>query len=371
MAEALGQQLPALPVILGHSVLDGNDGITVDQVLIEIDQFVGTLFRFGLVFQNVFAVLEKLRGGYVQGEENVLPRGVTRLLDRLHDHLQRLLVALEVGGEPAFVTDGGIVALALEDFFQGMEDFRPHAQGLPEGIGPGGHDHELLDIHIVVGMGAAVDDIHHRQGQFPGIGTADILVQGEPGLLGCRLGAGERSPEKGVGPEVAFEVGAVEVQQLLVDARLVGGLPADKGPGDDFVDVFHGLQNPFAEIALFVAVPQFESLPLARRGSARDRRPPHGPAFEVDLYLHRRVPPRVENFPGKNIDNFTHDNPLEVWNMIPAGRPVNRSLGIERFIFGTKSSFAAIRFRMAITYSILSANWNPQITPSENRAELP
>jgi len=40
-------------------------------------------------------------------------------------------------------------------------------------------------------MGAAVDDVHHRQGQFAGIGAADIFVQRQAGFLGSGLGNGQ------------------------------------------------------------------------------------------------------------------------------------------------------------------------------------
>jgi hypothetical protein len=38
------------------------------------------------------------------------------------------------------------------------------------------HDHEFLNVDRVVGMFAAVDDVHHRHRQDAGRGAADIAV---------------------------------------------------------------------------------------------------------------------------------------------------------------------------------------------------
>ena len=59
-------------------------------------------------------------------------------------------------------------------------------------INGGAHrnDHELLQVEIVVGMGAAVNDIHHGHGQLASIHAAKVAVQGQARLFSG--GAGHR-----------------------------------------------------------------------------------------------------------------------------------------------------------------------------------
>ncbi len=144
-----------------------------------------------------------------------------------------------------------------------MEDLGSHPQCFFEAAGAGRHDHELLDINIVVGMGAAVDDVHHRQGQLTGIGAADIFVERHACLFGSSLGNSQGDPQDGVGTQVALEFGAVNLQHPLVDPHLITGFHADQFISDLVVDIIHRLQHPFAQVAAFVAVPQFQCLTLA------------------------------------------------------------------------------------------------------------
>ena len=70
-------------------------------------------------------------------------------------------------------------------------------------------------------MHATVDDVHHRHGQHVGVDTADVAVQRQLQLIGRRLGDGEAGAEDGVGAEAGLVVGAVEVEQRLVDQPLI------------------------------------------------------------------------------------------------------------------------------------------------------
>ena len=100
-----------------------------------------------------------------------------------------------------------------------MEDLCPHAERFSKGCGADRHDHELLNIDIVVGMSAAVDDIHHRQRKFFGVAAADILIERQAGLFGSGLGNSQGNPEDGVCAKLAFVFGAVEIQHLSGQCR--------------------------------------------------------------------------------------------------------------------------------------------------------
>lgn len=93
---------------------------------------------------------------------DILAQMVTGVVDRLLDHRQRLGVGGEVRCETALVTHRGGEPLGGEYLFQRMEYLGPHAQRLAEVRRPHRLDHELLDVDVVVGMLATVEDIHHR-----------------------------------------------------------------------------------------------------------------------------------------------------------------------------------------------------------------
>ena len=92
----------------------------------------------------------------------------------------------------------------------------------------------------VVGVDAAVDDVHHRHRQDVGVGAADVAVQRQLQLVGGGLGDGEADAEDGVGAEPGLVVGAVELDQRGVDEPLVEGVDAAQLVGDLAVDEADG-----------------------------------------------------------------------------------------------------------------------------------
>jgi hypothetical protein len=64
--------------------------------------------------------------------------------------------------------------LALET----VEHLGTHAKSLGKASGTHRKDHEFLDIDVVVGMLAPVQDVHHGHGKLLAVGTADVGVQG-------------------------------------------------------------------------------------------------------------------------------------------------------------------------------------------------
>ena len=102
LAETLGEQLPAAPVVLRHAVLDGDDRVTVDPGLEVIDHLLrrqAGAFRFEAV-DAVFVVLGRRA---IDRDRDVAASAVTRLIDRLQQQLQRGFVRRQVGREPALV----------------------------------------------------------------------------------------------------------------------------------------------------------------------------------------------------------------------------------------------------------------------------
>jgi hypothetical protein len=126
-------------------------------------------------------------------------------------------------------------------FFRPWKISGAHPQGLGEGRGAGRQDHELLDVDRIVGVGAAVDDVHHRHRQHAGRDAADVLVERQAGRLGGGLGGGQRDAEDGVGAQAALVGRAVQLDHQVVDAALVFGVDARQRVEQLAIDRVHGL----------------------------------------------------------------------------------------------------------------------------------
>ncbi|CAN4012651.1 tRNA (N6-threonylcarbamoyladenosine(37)-N6)-methyltransferase TrmO, partial [Dysosmobacter welbionis] len=128
VADGAGQHGPALPVGLGHAVLQGDDGIVVGKLLPHVHQLLlGQLLAgLGLDIELLLLVPPLGRGG-VNGDLEVLAGLVAGLLDGLHDDLQGVLILLQVGGIAALVAHaGGGSAVLLQGGLQLMEDLGAH-----------------------------------------------------------------------------------------------------------------------------------------------------------------------------------------------------------------------------------------------------
>ena len=72
-----------------------------------------------------------------------------------------------------------------------MEDFGTHAEGFGEILGADGHYHEFLEVDVVIGVLAAVEDVHHWNGEDVGIAAAEVPVKRHLGGVGGGLCDGE------------------------------------------------------------------------------------------------------------------------------------------------------------------------------------
>ena len=99
----------------------------------------------------------------VERDEDVLARLVAGRVDPGDQRLERGLVRLEVGREAALVADRGgeapVVSVRFSAWKTSVPTRRPREAAAP------GYDHELLEVDRVVGVGAAVQHVHHRHRQ--------------------------------------------------------------------------------------------------------------------------------------------------------------------------------------------------------------
>ena len=146
----------------------------------------GTALKLAVV---VDAVFEEFAGGAVQRDLDVFAGLVAGEVDRLQDGFEGLLsAALEVRGEAAFVADGGGESLVLQNLFQRVEGFGPHAERFAEALRADRADHELLKGDRRVGVGAAVDDVHHRHRHHLAVHAAEVAEERQLKFGGGGLG---------------------------------------------------------------------------------------------------------------------------------------------------------------------------------------
>lgn len=146
---------------------------------------------------------------------------------------------------------------------QGVEDLGAHPDGLGEGGRADGRDHELLEVERIVGVRTAIDDVHHRHRQQPGVDAADVAVQGETVGGSGRLGGGQRDAEQGIGAEPRLGLRTVEFDHRAVHGRLALGVQPDHRVRDALVDGVDGAANSLAVEAGWVSVAEFDRLPGA------------------------------------------------------------------------------------------------------------
>ena len=305
LAEAVGDRLPTRHVVFGHAVLDRHDRIPAHQVGIIIDH-AADIERLALALQLVLALLEELGRGRIQGQHDVLARLVAGLFYRLHDEGKGFVGGGEVRREAAFVTDVGVVARVLQLAAQGMEHLGTHAQGLGEARCLHRHDHEFLDVDRIVGVGAPVDDVHHRHRQHRRLAPADVAVERQAAFHRRGLGNRQRHAQDRVRPEPALVGRAVEFDHRPIDLDLLDRVEAGQQVHDVGVHRGNGLQDALAAVALLVAVPQLHRLVGTGRCAGGDAGATHRTAFEFDLDFHRGIAPAVEDFTGADIGNGAH-----------------------------------------------------------------
>ena len=183
-ADAVGQLLPAVPVFLGHAVLDADDRELLDERGPIVDHLVARKLA-ALAGQHVLARLSVVELGRsrVHREHDVGTGLVTCRLARLHDVLERLFVRLEVRRETALVAYAAAESRIMQNLLQRVVDLGAPTKRLGERGGADRHDHELLEVDVVVRMNAAVQDVHHRRGEQMSVRATDVLVQWQRRLL--------------------------------------------------------------------------------------------------------------------------------------------------------------------------------------------
>ena len=302
------ERRPAGPVVFREAVLDRGDRITAGELLEPRDHPAGVAHP-ALALQPVGALSPERAGGHVQRQQDVLSGPVARRFDGLHDVPQRLLGAFERGREAALVADTGREPCLREAASQAVENLGAHAHRL--GHAPGGdrHDHELLHVDGVVGMGAAVQDVHQGDGQRARVEAADIAEQGLADLGRRGPGGGEAHAQDRVRTEAALVVGAVEGDERGIEAGLLGGFHAAQRRKNLLVHRPHRLAHTQAAEPP-PAIAPLDRFMAAGGGAGGDGGAPLDTGLQRDVDFHRRVAAAVEDLPRPNIRYRTHGLPF-------------------------------------------------------------
>ena len=326
IADTAGELNPTVPVLLCHTILDGDDGIGVDELLPVIDH-LGARVLHALALELVHTGLGVVELGRcrIHGVHEVDAGLKASLLHGLGNVLERLGVGLEIGREAALVAHAAAQAGLVQHALEGAVDLGAPAQALGKARSTHGHNHELLEVNVVVGMHAAVEDVHHGRGQQVGVNAAQILVQRQARRLCRSAGNGQRYAQNGVGAELGFVGRAVGGNQRGVNGTLIEGIEAHDGIGALVVDMLDGLRNALAQVTTLVAVAQLASFESAGRSARRHHRAAEAAVLEHDLDLDGGVAAAVEHFATVDVQNIAHVVSLSLGNGLNVWRPTDRA----------------------------------------------
>ena len=187
-----------------------------------------------------------------------------------------------------------------------MEDFRAHTNGISARRRSHRHNHEFLNIDRVIGMGAAVDDIHHRHRKCVGECAADITVKRQTGVFGSRFRNGQTHAKNSVGSKTGFVRRSVQINHRLVDQQLIVGIKTGQRFKNFGINGFNGFRHALTEIAALVTIAQLHGLVHTGRSAGRHGGPAKSAGFQNYIDLNGRVATGVDDFTSVNIDDLGH-----------------------------------------------------------------
>ena len=206
----------------------------------------------------------------------------------------------------------------MQHALEGMVDLGAPTQALGKARGAHRHDHELLEVDVIVGMHAAVEDVHHRCGQQMSVDAAQVLAQRQASRLGSGAGNGQRHAQDGVGAELGLVGGTIRSDQRGIDGALIEGIEAHDGIGALVVDVLDGLRNALAQVAALVAIAQLAGLKGAGRSTRRHHCAAKAAVLEHDLDLDGGIAAAVEHLATVDVQNIAHVVSLSLGNVVDA-----------------------------------------------------
>ena len=199
-------------------------------------------------------------------------------------------IRLEVRSEAAFIAHRSRIAALLQHALQRVENLGAPAQRFGKFLRAVRHNHELLRIHGIVGVRAAVQDVHHRHRQQARRDAAQIAIQRRLLRRGRRARHGHRDRQNRVRAQLALVRSAVQLDHVPVDRPLAAPHPAQQRTARCASSIFvTALQRAFAQVARLIAVAKLDRFMLARRCAGGNRRAAHTAIGQINIGLHRRI----------------------------------------------------------------------------------
>ena len=144
-----------------------------------------------------------------------------------------------------------------------MKDLGAPAQSVSKAFSANRHGHEFLEVYVVIGMGPAVDDVHHRHWKDIGVHSPEVAVQWHLQFVGCRASTCHGNREDRVGAELALVRSAVKLDHSAVDQALLGWIQAAQSRSDCGLNVLNRFEHSFAKIMPGIVVAQLNRLVLS------------------------------------------------------------------------------------------------------------
>ena len=149
-------------------------------------------------------------------------------------------------------------------------------------------------------MRAAAEEIDHGRGQpgRPASQLSQMAVEFDAAL--CRLGATEcqRNSQDGIAAQPRFVGAAIQLEQALIQIRLVREVLSSQGLMDMDIDILDGTQAAQPGMTLGIAIAQFERFGAARRGPRWHRGRPAVPGAQQTARINRGPAAAVEDLLG-------------------------------------------------------------------------
>ena len=182
----------------------------------------------------------ELGGGDIESDGDLGAGFVTSGLDRLHEQFECHAILGEIGGEASLITDVGRKTLCGEDLVEGVIGLHTRTKGITKCAESSRHEHELLHVDRVGGVGASVEDVQHRNWEGARRRTPEIAIQRHARSTSRGAGVCQGHRKDGVRSEAGLVRGAVEVAHGEIERGLVERVASQQHRRDGVVDVLDG-----------------------------------------------------------------------------------------------------------------------------------
>ena len=295
VADCVCKKFPAIPIIFSHTVFDRDNRVFACPAFPIVNHLSRSKFLASGPFEFIDALFNIIEFGScrVESDAHFVIRFIASVFDSLKNHFDSLFVRFQIRSKAAFVTDIGRIASAFEDLLQVVEDFRTHSDSLTERGSADRHNHEFLEVHAVISMRTAIEDIHHWDRKNSSIATTDIAIE----VLACfhssGLSSSKRDAEDSICAQSAFIFSAVDFNHTGIEFSLVADFHTFDLLSQNIVHILDSLHHAFTHKAISLTVTQFNSFVNASRSARWNGSTAHSTSSGVYIDFNSGITTRV------------------------------------------------------------------------------